>query len=108
MKKIAFLVSRFPDKTKTFEVNHIMNALNFGYEISIFPQNTQELKDSSQPEIIEHYGLMDKVMQPQSLSLRKMAIKHYIQRAAKIDPLPFQVAKPVSIWNRWDSFSCVS
>jgi len=61
----------FPEETKTFEINHILNACNAGFEIRIFPQKSKELKDSSQPEIIEHYGLMDKVINPTSFYSNK-------------------------------------
>ena len=66
MKKIAYLLGIFPDKTKTFEINHILNAYSAGYKIRIFPRYYRTLKDSSQPEIIERYGLMNKVIKPSS------------------------------------------
>jgi colanic acid/amylovoran biosynthesis glycosyltransferase len=66
MKKIAFFLGIFPDKAKTFEINHILNAYNAGYKIRIFPRYFRALKDSSQPEIIERYGLMSKVIKPSS------------------------------------------
>jgi len=64
MKKIAFLLNRFPLKSETFIINQILNAHNAGYEIRIFPQILENLEDASLPEIIEHYGLMDKVIKP--------------------------------------------
>ena len=62
MKKIAFIIRSFPQKYDTFVINQILNAHNAGYEIRIFPQTLEELNNASQPEIIEHHGLMEKVI----------------------------------------------
>ena len=66
MKKIAFLLDFFPDKGKTFEIYHIRNAIDAGYDIRIFPRYLRRLSAASQPEIIERYRLMDKVIKPTS------------------------------------------
>ena len=73
MKKIAFIVIYFPEKAKTFEINHILNAHDAGFEIRIFPiYLLQEIKESSQPEIIKRYDLMDKVIKPIPFELNKL------------------------------------
>lgn len=95
MKKIAFLLSRFPDKTKTFEINHILNALNAGYEISIFPQNIQELKDSSQTDILEHYGLMDRVVQPNPYRSVKWLLNTLNREPRKLIPYLIKSLNPL-------------
>jgi len=64
MKKIAFVLHYFPSKARTFEVNHIINALNAGYDIGIFPGFLRSISNTSQLEILKQYGLMDKVIAP--------------------------------------------
>ncbi len=72
MKKIAFLINEFPPKTSAFVTNQILNAHNAGYEIGIFPRILNETHDVCQPEIIKHYGLMDKVIKPIPFELNKL------------------------------------
>lgn len=64
MKKIAFVVDFFPTPYGPYIINQILNALNAGYEIAIFPGILNEAHDSCQPEIIKHYGIMDKIIKP--------------------------------------------
>lgn len=71
MKKIAFLISIFPEKHKTFEINHILNAIHAGYEIRIFPHKLRGPEYSSQPEILNKYGIMDKVIEPVIFKINK-------------------------------------
>jgi colanic acid/amylovoran biosynthesis glycosyltransferase len=71
MKKIGFIINRFPPKTSAFVTNQILNAHNAGYEIGIFPRALNETDDVCQPEIVNHYGLMDKVIKPIPFELNK-------------------------------------
>ena len=44
MKKIAFLLDWFPDdKGKTFETYQMINAIDAGYDIRIFPRYLRRL-----------------------------------------------------------------
>ena len=72
MKKIGFIINEFPPITSAFVTNQILNAHNAGYEIGIFPRTLNETNDVCQPEIIKHYGLMDKVIKPISFELNKL------------------------------------
>jgi len=64
MKRIAFLVNFFPQKYATYVTYQILNALNAGYDVRIFPQIYKKLEDASQPELIKRYGLMEKIVKP--------------------------------------------
>ena len=71
MKRIAFLLSIFPEKHKTFEINHMLNAHHAGYEIRIFPHILREPEYSSQPEILMQCGFMDRVITPVIFEINK-------------------------------------
>ena len=75
MKKIGFIINRFPPKTSAFVTNQILNARNAGYKIGIFPRILNDTHDVCQPEIIKHYGLMEKVIKPVPLELNKLTRK---------------------------------
>ncbi len=64
MKRIAFVINRFPPKTSAFVTNQILNAYHAGLEIGIFPRSLNETGDVCQPELIKQYGLMDKLIEP--------------------------------------------
>ena len=72
MKKIAFILTKFPEKTKTFELNQILNAYNAGYDIRIFPHYMKDIEESGQREITERYGFMDKIIKPTPFELNKL------------------------------------
>ena len=72
MKKIAFLINRFPPKTSAYVINQILIAHNAGYEIGILPIILNEKDDFCQPELIKQYDLMDKVIKPIPFELNKL------------------------------------
>jgi len=86
MKKIAFILQFFPDQARTFEVNHIINAANAGYDIRIFPSILRGINDASQAEIIERYGLMDKVVEPVPGYSNKLRYAKWLLNTFFIDP----------------------
>jgi colanic acid/amylovoran biosynthesis glycosyltransferase len=89
MKKIAFILQFFPDKARTFEVNHIINAANAGYDIRIFPSVLRGINNSSQVEIIDRYGLMNKVIEPANSYSNKLRYAKWLLNIFFRDPRNF-------------------
>jgi colanic acid/amylovoran biosynthesis glycosyltransferase len=71
MKRIAFVINEFPPITSAFVTNQILNAHHAGHEIGIFPRSLNETDDVCQPEIVNQYNLMDKVIKPIPFELNK-------------------------------------
>jgi hypothetical protein len=64
VKRIAIVINEFPPSTSAFVTNQILNAHHAGHEIGIFPKSLNETDDVCQPEIVNQYSLMDKVIKP--------------------------------------------
>ncbi len=83
-KEIVFRTLSFPVKSETFITNQIILAIKLGYDVSIIVTNKNELNDSSQPELIKQYGLLEKTFE-----IKKINSKGYFGRLFKIINLVF-------------------
>ncbi len=95
-KKIVFRILSFPVKSETFITNQIILAINLGYDVSILVTSKNELKDSSQPELVTKYGLLEK-----TVAFKKINTKGHLDRIRKIISLiiyglPFKYIKTLN------------
>ncbi len=60
--KIVFRVGEFPTKSETFVTNQIVLAIQLGYEIQIVTGKKNSIQDSSQPELIKKFNLLEKTL----------------------------------------------
>ncbi|WP_100629620.1 glycosyltransferase [Algoriphagus formosus] len=64
---IVFKTSQFPTFSETFIVHSIVAAIQSGYDVKILVKSKNSIKNSSQPELIRKYNLMDKVISIKSI-----------------------------------------
>ncbi|WP_431158318.1 glycosyltransferase [Winogradskyella poriferorum] len=56
-KRIVHVVNDFPSKSETFIVNHIVETIKNGYEVSILVNNLHPQSHTSQQLLFDEYGL---------------------------------------------------
>lgn len=59
---VVFKTNSFPTFSETFIVSNIIEAINAGFEIKIIVDSINEKTNTSQPNLLEQYGLLDKVL----------------------------------------------
>ncbi len=58
---IAFKLKSFPNISETFVVHSIVSAIDRGYDVTILVDKVNSLSNSSLPDLVQQYGLMEKV-----------------------------------------------
>lgn len=60
--KIAIKVSRFPVASQTYIIQHVINLIDKGYDVTILCNYKNPINKSSQPELIKRYSLLEKTI----------------------------------------------
>lgn len=58
---VVFKTNSFPTFSETFIVTNIVAAINAGYKVDIIVDNINHDENTSQPELLVKYGLLDRV-----------------------------------------------
>ena len=74
--QIVFKTNAFPQLSETFIVSNIVEAIKQGFSIKIIVDLIKSEKDSSQPELLEKYGIMEKVF---TVPSPKNKLKRYLK-----------------------------
>lgn len=75
-KQVIFKTISFPTLSETFIVSNIVETIKKGYEVKIIVDTVNLKTNSSQPDLLEQYGLMDKVSKfYQPINKRKRYLK---------------------------------
>lgn len=85
---IVFKTKMFPTVSETFVTSNIVAAIKAGLSVKIVVDTVNPLNNSSQPELLQEYGLMDKVTSirlPKSSFVRLIKALGYL-----IDPTLFR------------------
>lgn len=65
-KSVVFKIRAFPVVSQTFITSCIIEAIKNGYSVSIIADQRNDLKESSQEDLLKRYHLMERLMVPQS------------------------------------------
>jgi len=86
MKKIVFRTKNFPAISETFVLGQIAMAIRMGFEVVILVDNKGGINSTSQPNLLEAYGLLDKTYEilPIKIKTKQERLKLLIQTFFKI------------------------
>jgi len=60
-RTIVFKTNSFPNISETFIVSNIVEAIKYGYEVKIIVDAINAKTNTSQPDLLAKYDLLDKV-----------------------------------------------
>lgn len=61
-KQVVFKFHGFPTMSETFITGNIIAAIRAGYDVKLLVNQVNSMSQASQPDLIEHYGLMGRIV----------------------------------------------
>jgi colanic acid/amylovoran biosynthesis glycosyltransferase len=97
-KSIVFILGGFPYASETFITNHIVETIAAGYDVRIYTNHLNTIEESSQKELIQRYGLLNKatvkhVKTPESFGSKILKSLVLLIKNPKYIPLFLRIIK---------------
>jgi colanic acid/amylovoran biosynthesis glycosyltransferase len=102
---VIFKTNAFPTISETFIVSNIVETIKKGYDVKIIVDTINPKTNTSQPNLLEQYGLLDKTVkfnQPTQKNTRKIKALYFL-----LNPLMFYYFINYSIYKGKKSFDYV-